>query len=927
MKKTLLFVASIALLFSCQKEIEQPVQTNVDEAFSFNVGIEEMSAPTKAVINASNTLVWSAGDKIAVHATGWSDEPFTLKGEGGTTTGVFTWDNQTSSNTFSSDAIAAFFPVNGDNNYSESTSSAYFTLPYSYSKYTSGQMLTPLVATLSNSSDPIEFKHAGAAVKVVVSNLPAGAHSIGMTVEGQQINGYYHVERANFGTSAMVKNDGSTAVNTGDPNSIWLNYDPADADRAFTFVFPIPAVTNPTLTFTIYDENDIQVWTRKSKALGSDLGRGKIMVLPDLAITPYKQFKTVSTFYVHATLDGSVWGDYGMYTDGAKSIAKGLVFTAAGEFKVTNGTDWYPSSNVPVSAAGTYDIIFDNTTHAYSVVESKCPYPVAPKPAHHSSITGATDLGATETANCYVITAAGSYKIPCVKGNSTVSAGVRKSVEILWETYNNGTDVTPNSVIAAVDYDDDDNYVYFKTPDTLKPGNALIAAKDEAGTIIWSWHIWIPQTTITTSTHGYIYNHELMDRNLGALVAATTSSIPVESFGLHYEWGRKDPFVGARAISSSSFAKISGTAMTTGVMTADEAIANPTVYGLYTTSDSWGNWTNESTASSLWKDSEKTIYDPCPAGYRVPARNTTQLMHKSDLSTVKGWSDNNAAGDNAAYFTLGNPVAVFPYCGLINEAGDYLAYAGEREFIWTSYASSSSHSGYMMDVRRGTSTHTVTSTVTSRGCTVRCVKVEEVPAPLPSPATGVALDGNMSDWADGDAISGDDDYIKEWKYAFDSSNLYFYFKVPTSKIKFDDSTRSYRTKRYIYIALNTDNDETSGSNPGTETGQYNYGGLTMTGCEALALVYPFKGTAPDGESVPAGLEFVNGLDDQGWTRVPASGSRTGKQPTAYGVLDGSYIFLEVGIPRDGLGSPAAGSKVKVQFSLSYNLAGIFTIEL
>lgn len=918
MKKVLYLAAAAALLFSCQKEIDSFEEAQNDN-FSFKVTIEELSAPTKAEMNDTYDLVWKTDDKIAVHATGWNDEPFTLVGAGGSSSADFTWDNGTE---FSPNAIAAFFPYGGGNNYSETNSAAYFTLPYSYSGYTSGKMLTPLVASLTSSTDVINFQHAAAAIKVTINNLPAGAHSIGMSVAGQPINGYFHVAKGDFGTKAIELNGTDTFVNKDDPNSVWINFEPLAAEQAFTFVFPVPALTTPQLSFAIYDKNDIEVWSKNVKAQANNLGRADVLVMPAVSITPYPQFDAVSSYYVHGSFDGTNWTDKQMITDGIHSIIAGVEFTAAGEFKVTNGTKWYPDSNVPVSA-GTYDIIFDETSHNVTVqATGECAYPTSAMP-HHTSIKGATELGATEHANCYIITAPGSYKIKAVKGNSTEKAGDVAGVELLWETYNNATDVVKNSVIAAVDYDaDDTDYIYFKTPATLQSGNALIAAKDATGAIIWSWHIWIPETAIETSTYGYIYNHELMDRNLGALVAATTSSVPVESYGLLYEWGRKDPFVGAKSITSSSFATVSGSATTKGYeMTMAQTIANPTVYAVYTAADSWGNWTNETGASTFWKNAEKTIYDPCPAGYRVPARDAAQLLHQSDLSSVKGWSDNAASGTNAAYFTLGNPATVFPFTGLLSEDGSGISYngSGQRNFIWTAYASSSSGSGYMMDVRQGTSTHTVTSTVTSRGCSVRCVKVEEAPAP-PEPdkvgATGVVLNGNFDDWSGADAISNSGS-IKEWKYGYNDDYLCFYFKIVRSDIiagkddaYVDGMGYSFAWRRYIYIAIDTDNNATTGT---TVTS----GGLGLEGSEVKAIVYPFRGYSTSNSGTD-GSTVVNGEDANGYIECPV-GTKDGKI-VAFGTIDDNYGYLEIGIPRNKIGSPTL-NKMKVQFSLSSNTTG------
>ncbi len=397
-------------------------------------------------------------------------------------------------------------------------------------------------------------------------------------------------------------------------------------------------------------------------------------------------------------------------------LPAGTNFTGGFTFSFYKGEDLKK-----IAVASTAVNVATGKLLALGDITSKLKDYVAPSTSdHESEITGATDLGATETANCYIIDTPGAYKIPVVKGNSSESAGNVFDVELVWETYNNAEDVTLNSVIAAVDFDGPTNYIFFKTPDVLKPGNALIAAKDSNGKIIWSWHIWIPASAIATNTYS-IYNHALMDRYLGALVAATTSSVPVESFGLQYEWGRKDPFLGARSITGSNFAKRSGTALSVGYeMTVAQTIANPATYAVYTSTDSWGNWLSPANDATLWKDTEKTIYDPCPAGYRVPKRDQDQPLHNSDLSKVTGWSDNAAAGDNAAYFTLGDPVTVFPYGGLVCENGKYMDHNGDRSFIWTSSVNSSVNPR-IMDVRLNTSTHTVTTTVSSRGCSIRCV--------------------------------------------------------------------------------------------------------------------------------------------------------------------------------------------------------------
>ena len=67
----------------------------------------------------------------------------------------------------------------------------------------------------------------------------------------------------------------------------------------------------------------------------------------------------------------------------------------------------------------------------------------------------------------------------------------------------------------------------------------MIAVKD--GAILWSWHIWYPEAEVAgiASKTGY----EVMNMNLGAM---RNTAGDVSSYGLLYQWGRKDPFVGPR---------------------------------------------------------------------------------------------------------------------------------------------------------------------------------------------------------------------------------------------------------------------------------------------------------------------------------------------------------------------------------------------
>ena len=354
---------------------------------------------------------------------------------------------------------------------------------------------------------------------------------------------------------------------------------------------------------------------------------------------------------------------------------------------------------------------------------------------------GPKNLSKKGAANSYIVTEAGEYKFWAVKGNSGIEVNPA-SVEVLWETYNNAEEVTANSVVANVSLSG--SYVVFSTPETLKPGNAVIAAKDAAGVILWSWHIWVPETEIVTADYG-IYSAPMMDRNLGALVAATAdAAAPVESFGLTYQWGRKDPFPGPKAVKSGDNATVAGVAVSTkpgngtsaeSCMTVEEAIANPTVLGFTQN----GDWLPAELAdNTLWQNEVKTMYDPCPPGYRVPARDTESAFHSSDLSTATGWQDN--AANN--WFALGDPLAVFPFAGYRDDySPGGMTHAYDRGAYWTAYSSQAAKA-YYVNVRTG-SAHARAEAGKSRAGSVRCVAAEEtpiLPPEEPTEPTGSATD-------------------------------------------------------------------------------------------------------------------------------------------------------------------------------------------
>jgi len=172
-------------------------------------------------------------------------------------------------------------------------------------------------------------------------------------------------------------------------------------------------------------------------------------------------------------------------------------------------------------------------------------------------------------------------------------------------------------------------------------GNALIAVYDKAdpnaedAKVLWSWHLWctpvpkIIEFTVPKTGNEY----KMMDRNLGA---TTTTPAWWTTEGVHYQWGRKDPFPGLfnvneRAISYNVRSVGSSQKISTNdkPITLVQAINNPDIF-IHRTwdQDTWCTRTLNSEMRYVWGNPEgeygnfpsstvKTIYDPCPVGYKI----------------------------------------------------------------------------------------------------------------------------------------------------------------------------------------------------------------------------------------------------------------------------------------------------------------------
>ena len=231
-------------------------------------------------------------------------------------------------------------------------------------------------------------------------------------------------------------------------------------------------------------------------------------------------------------------------------------------------------------------------------------------------------------------------------------------------------------------------YVRFKVAKKdashYREGNAVIAVSDQNGKVMWSWHIWItdtPQNFSYTEGEGESKTTiTMLDRNLGATAASWTgANDALETYGLYYQWGRKDPSMGpptwnyspinmitAPYYDYSSEEKDAAEVVRFATPTLKDAVENPMYLIMPTaqTQSYYFNWLYEK-IDFLWgynKDEgtnvDKTIYDPCPYGYKVSGGELT------DLFSFSGKTISYENYGQIVTLTGDNPKKIyFPYTG------------------------------------------------------------------------------------------------------------------------------------------------------------------------------------------------------------------------------------------------------------------------
>ena len=266
-------------------------------------------------------------------------------------------------------------------------------------------------------------------------------------------------------------------------------------------------------------------------------------------------------------------------------------------------------------------------------------------------------------------------------------------------------------------------FVHFRVPqDKIKNGNAVIAVKNASGTVMWSWHLWfIHDDALNTVTctnfqgHKYKFTQETLGWKYTALKVSTYSAprkvrVTVEQtvanggvkqsayititqnpgnsrkgYSTLYQFGRKDAFPGTDTTPDGSFTPNGG-----DNMSIQNGIRHPGTF--YNDGSTWYSynkynlWSMDNTVTGYNDNAVvKTIYDPCPAGFHMPASNafTGFTTHGENGGTANvngaedwGWNFNNKiTSPDAAVF--------FPASGYRRHFDGSLYGVGDSGWYWS----------------------------------------------------------------------------------------------------------------------------------------------------------------------------------------------------------------------------------------------------
>lgn len=340
-----------------------------------------------------------------------------------------------------------------------------------------------------------------------------------------------------------------------------------------------------------YDEGGTLYYLVKPDVNTSAFGRTINLPAGEYKSCPIKLTGTPTYQYSVSTNQGSTWGSFSSSKPSWLTITPNETEGQPTEFEVSMTDDLTTSISLGTESVSANTTLLKNAASVSDV--------------DLSMVDNAGETRASRmTANCYLVHAPGTYKIPLVYGNaikngttntlayqSNTAANSNKRDNLInhadanitdpWLKNNNATpddaelvwqDV--NGLIKEGSLSIDGDFLKFEVDaEKIAEGNAVIAAKKD-GIIVWSWHVWVtPETlaeivAVNTTSHtysvapvnvGWVTPAATYTRYAGSLcrvrVCANTVTMEfqvtqpdnltqtatIAGHNPYYQWGRKDP--------------------------------------------------------------------------------------------------------------------------------------------------------------------------------------------------------------------------------------------------------------------------------------------------------------------------------------------------------------------------------------------------
>ncbi len=250
-------------------------------------------------------------------------------------------------------------------------------------------------------------------------------------------------------------------------------------------------------------------------------------------------------------------------------------------------------------------------------------------------------------SNSYLTETDGVLVIPVARANKSalgqqISDGDNITAELIWmdnvdvieevATYGNGT--SGNVVVVTGNIS----------------GNAVVAVKVN-NIIVWSWHIWVDEDPASIGTVKMPSGAVLMDRNIGATTKVISE---IGAVGVQFQFGRKDPFSASAAYGTPSevlLYDLNGGNPVIEAVDGPKNLAFVAENPLSFVKSQWVDWCDQD-IRTWWQNESgtKTVYDPCPIGWRVPAIEDYAGLADEHFDTTVDGGHNFIYDDQSNFF-------------------------------------------------------------------------------------------------------------------------------------------------------------------------------------------------------------------------------------------------------------------------------------